>query len=156
MTEVNRRELLCECLKINNINYRDVVAITGKSENTVFKWLNGSLAVPDIAILTIYNGLLIAHMFIPRTLNRVRNQILQSSSRWGYKNKTSNGKAIMVGEKIRVTKRFVFSGELLTRREISEKAKINLNTLLYRIKNEHPGTDVTEIVNKPVQRSKKL
>ncbi|WP_163370950.1 hypothetical protein [Endozoicomonas acroporae] len=147
----DRSKLLKEALELNNLSHKDVCAITGKTENTVFKWLNGNLEVSDLAVLQIKTALSKARMLIPRELISETNCILYSAWKWGGNNRTENGQATLVGEKKQNRTEspfYIYRGERMQRTQIVRLSKLPYKTVYDRLKGAEPESDVTEIMNR--------
>lgn len=138
-------------MQLNDLTYRDICNITGKTENTVFKWLNGNLNVPDLAILQLRSALSRARMSVPRELIREANHVMYSACHWARNNKTDNAQAILVGEKLadRTESPFyVYHGQRMQRSQLVRLSKLLYRTVYDRLRGIEPETDVTEIMNR--------
>ncbi|MBO9483781.1 hypothetical protein [Salinisphaera sp. G21_0] len=147
----DRSALLKEVLKLNGLSHKDLCSITNKTENTVFKWLNSSLVVPDIAIAQVKTALSKARMSIPRELIREYNSVLYSAVKWGGNNRTENSQATLVGEKKQDRTEspfYIFRGERMQRAQIVRLSQLAYRTVYDRLSGIEPETDVTELINR--------
>lgn len=151
----DRTAIIKECLELNNITYRDVIKITGKTENTVFKWLNKTLIPDDGSIMKIRAAIFSAKMKMPRELSREVNSILTPAHSWAKKNKTDRKSVEYVGETLREPSGSVmykYHGESMNRGEIVRKSGLSYHRLYGITRQLKPGDDVTELVDKKVRR----
>lgn len=139
-------EIIREAVKLNNLSYKDIVEITERSENTVFKWLNGTLTPDEAAIYRVYLALYLAKMKIPREMARANSATFLRSKKWAKKHCTGLSKPTLVGEKIN-RKKYKYKGNLLTQKELTEVAGCARGTISRIVKSYGEGDDVTKIID---------
>ena len=139
-------QMLREAVELNGLSYRNIVDITERSENTVFKWLNGTLTPDEGSIYRVYLALYQAKMKIPRELSRANSAMFSRAKAWGKRNDTGLAKPTMVGEKFKIMM-FKYNGKLLKVTDIAEASGKHRATVFGRVRDLEQGSDVTKIID---------
>lgn len=145
--------IFLEAVKANGLNYKDITHICGKSENTVFKWLNGTLAPDPLALYQLRMALSLSRKLIPYELNRAYNSVNTKPQSWAKSNMSSNDKAVFIGDKIEA-KRYIYVGDSLTLTEIAAKSEKPRSSIYNKIRSCKEGDDITSIVKSIKSRRK--
>ncbi len=132
---------------LNSLHYKDLCAILEKTENTVFKLLNGNLKPCDLSMLKLFYALYGAKLIIPRELSRIRSSISRSQVMWARKNKSDRDAPKFFGEKIEPNK-FKYRGDLLNITELSKASSRSKSMISKWAKTIDVGDDITALLDK--------
>ena len=149
----NYNDILKESMDLNQLSYKDIVFICERSEHTVFKWINGTLVPDKMAIAQLFLALNTARKKIPYSLARAKDAAFQRSKKWALINKTESAKSEFIGEKIWDKKDdalFKYNGDLLSISQIAKLTGLKHNTVYTRTRTKEYETDVTKIVDRPL------
>ena len=150
------KTIIKTALDENGLSYKDLCEITGRSESTVFKWLNGTLTPDGLAIVQLAGALKGSRKKIPRELIRAQMATLATSSAWARRNKTEYDHYQITGERIRQkTNWFYFNGNRMTRQQIATTTGLKYPLIYSRTKNMKDNSDVTEILLEKKTRGRK-
>lgn len=148
----DKHAIISDCVKLNDdINCKSICAITNKTENSVFKWLNGTLEPDDFSFYCLYEALRRANKRVPRELYRYVNSKANNARKWALANMVDRKGPEYVGEKITLKgaeRKFIYKGESVNLSQIAKKLDMHLSTVSKQLKDVKNGVDVSKIVYK--------